>query len=66
MIVEGVVRIARSLGITVIAEGIETIAEYDVLRGLGIRYIQGYLLARPGFRCLPAVTMPAVRHVTAA
>ena len=66
MIVEGVVRIARSLGITVIAEGVETIAEYAVLRGLGIRYIQGYLLARPGFRCLPAVTLPTMRHVTAA
>jgi EAL domain-containing protein (putative c-di-GMP-specific phosphodiesterase class I) len=59
MIVEGVIRIAQSLGITVIAEGIETLAEYDVLRALGVRYIQGYLLARPGFRCLPAVTLPS-------
>ncbi|MEG3180606.1 EAL domain-containing protein [Sphingomonas sp. LT1P40] len=58
LIVEGVLRIAQSLGITVIAEGIETVGEYDVLRALGVRYIQGYLLARPGFRTLPAVTMP--------
>ena len=50
MIVEGVIRIANSLGITIIAEGIETIAEYDVLRSMGVRYIQGYLLARPGFQ----------------
>jgi EAL domain-containing protein (putative c-di-GMP-specific phosphodiesterase class I) len=58
MIVEGVIRIAASLNITVIAEGIETVAEYDVLRALGVRYIQGYLLARPGFKCLPEVTVP--------
>jgi EAL domain-containing protein (putative c-di-GMP-specific phosphodiesterase class I) len=59
MIVEGVMRIAQSLDITVIAEGIETRAEYDVLRALGVRFIQGYLLARPGFRCLPTVTLPS-------
>lgn len=58
MIVEGVIRIAESLNITVIAEGIETRAAYDVLCALGVRYIQGYLLARPGFRCLPPVTLP--------
>jgi EAL domain-containing protein (putative c-di-GMP-specific phosphodiesterase class I) len=65
MIVEGVVRIAESLGIAVIAEGIETIEEYAMLSGLGIRYIQGYLLARPGFKCLPAVTLPEARRVAA-
>jgi EAL domain-containing protein (putative c-di-GMP-specific phosphodiesterase class I) len=57
LIVEGVVRIAESLGITIIAEGIETVGEYYTLRALGVRYIQGYLLARPGFKCLPAVTL---------
>lgn len=66
MIVEGVIRIAEALNITVIAEGIETIAEYEVLRALGVRYIQGYLLARPGFQCLPAVTIPASRLADAA
>ena len=58
MIVEGVIRIAHSLGIVIIAEGIETIAEYDILRAMGVRYIQGYLLARPGFKCLPGVNLP--------
>ena len=56
MIVAGVIRIAESLGITVIAEGIETLDEYNVIRDLGVRYIQGYLLARHGFKCLPAIT----------
>jgi len=52
------VRIATSLNITLIAEGIETVAEYDTLLKLGIRYIQGYLLARPGFRTLPVAVLP--------
>lgn len=58
IIVEGVVRIARSLGITVIAEGIETPGEYNALLRIGVRYIQGYLIARPGFKILPAIVMP--------
>jgi EAL domain-containing protein (putative c-di-GMP-specific phosphodiesterase class I) len=66
MIVEGVLRIAASLGITVIAEGIETEVEYDVLRGIGVRYIQGYLLARPGFKTLPTVVMPGARYAAVA
>lgn len=58
MIVEGVLRIAQSLGIIVIAAGIETVGEYEALRAMGVRYIQGYLLARPGFKSLPRVTLP--------
>lgn len=66
MIVEGVVRIATSLGITVIAEGVETAAEYHALRAIGIRYIQGYLLARPGLRTLPEFVLPEDRVAAAA
>jgi EAL domain-containing protein (putative c-di-GMP-specific phosphodiesterase class I) len=66
MIIEGVLRIARSLDITVIAERIETIQEYDVLRGMGVRYLQGYLLARPAFRALPEIGMPRDRWAAVA
>lgn len=66
MIVAGVIRIAESLGITVIAEGIETISEYDTLRAIGVRYIQGYLIARPGFKSLPSITLPAERYAAVA
>ncbi len=66
MIIEGVCRMAKSLGITVIAEGIETIDEYHGLRAIGIRYIQGYLIARPGFRTLPAIMLPDVRYAAVA
>lgn len=61
MIVDGVMRIAKALDITVIAEGIETLAEYEALRSIGVRYIQGYLLARPGFMTLPEVVWPGER-----
>lgn len=66
MIVEGVIRLAHSLNITVIAEGVETQAEYDVLRRIGVRYIQGYFLARPGFRTLPDVTWASGSRAQAA
>ena len=38
---------AREVSATVIAEGIETPAELDALRGLGATLGQGYFLARP-------------------
>jgi EAL domain-containing protein (putative c-di-GMP-specific phosphodiesterase class I) len=38
---------AREVSATVIAEGIETEAELEVLRGLGVTLGQGYYLARP-------------------
>ena len=66
LIVEGVVRMAQAMEIAVIAEGIETIGEYDALRSIGVRYIQGYLLARPGFKHLPAVTVPGTWSAAAA
>lgn len=58
MIVESIVRMAAAMDIILIAEGVETIAEYHALRGLGIRYIQGFLLARPGFEMLPDYVLP--------
>ena len=61
LIVEGVVRMLASLGLTVIAEGIETEAEYATLRALGIRYMQGYLFARPAWRNLPDFLVPGMR-----
>jgi EAL domain-containing protein (putative c-di-GMP-specific phosphodiesterase class I) len=57
VIVEGVARMCGSLGLTLIAEGIETEGELAALRALGIRYVQGYLLARPAFEALPAVSL---------
>jgi EAL domain-containing protein (putative c-di-GMP-specific phosphodiesterase class I)/putative methionine-R-sulfoxide reductase with GAF domain len=41
------VSFASRIGAEIIAEGIETAAELDVLRNLGIHYGQGHLLCRP-------------------
>ena len=45
--VVGLRHFARSTGCRIIAEGIETTAERDTLRGLGVELGQGYLLGRP-------------------
>ncbi len=39
--------VAEVLGAEVVAEGIETSQDYDVLLELGVRYGQGYLFGRP-------------------
>ena len=44
---EAIVRIAQSLAITVVAEGVETAEQRDYLLGLGCALQQGYLLGRP-------------------
>lgn len=54
-IVAGIVSICRELEIVVIAEGVETSAEFRVLRDLGIDHFQGYLFAKPALAALPQV-----------
>jgi diguanylate cyclase (GGDEF)-like protein/PAS domain S-box-containing protein len=46
-IVEGIIGLARKLGITVIAEGVEETAQLDILRQVNCDYVQGYLLSQP-------------------
>ena len=46
-IVEAIVSIARSFGLDVIAEGVETPEELSVIRMLGCTMVQGYLVAHP-------------------
>ncbi|WP_405578990.1 putative bifunctional diguanylate cyclase/phosphodiesterase [Streptomyces sp. NBC_01190] len=47
-IVEGIVSLAHSLGLTVTVEGVETRAQADHLRALGCDTGQGWYYARPG------------------
>ena len=46
-IVAGIIGLARGLGLEVIAEGIETPRQLEVLRELGCTFGQGYLFAAP-------------------
>ncbi len=46
-IMHAVVRLAHDLGLEVVAEGVETLDELEIVRRLGCDVIQGYLLARP-------------------
>jgi diguanylate cyclase (GGDEF)-like protein/PAS domain S-box-containing protein len=56
---EVIVRIAKTLGLTVIAEGIESEVQRDMLVSMGCHYGQGYLLAAP----MPAAEAEALLRV---
>ncbi|WP_417449763.1 EAL domain-containing protein [Kordiimonas sp.] len=47
VIVRNLISIARENGIQTIAEGIETVAEADFLRGVGADFLQGYYFGHP-------------------
>jgi len=46
-LVEGIIALAHSLNLEVVAEGVETTSQLDLLRSLGCDIYQGFLLARP-------------------
>jgi EAL domain-containing protein (putative c-di-GMP-specific phosphodiesterase class I) len=58
-IVAGLAGICRELGIMLLAEGVESEAEFRVLQAAGIRLFQGYWFARPAFEALPPVSAAA-------
>ncbi len=55
--VSGMVEIARAAGATTVAERVETEAEAEALRALGVQFGQGWLFGRPG--ALPSANTPA-------
>ncbi|HJW26458.1 MAG TPA: bifunctional diguanylate cyclase/phosphodiesterase [Rhodocyclaceae bacterium] len=46
-IVRTVAQLARDLGMTVVAEGVETVAQYESLCEAGVMAVQGFLFSRP-------------------
>ncbi|HET9821810.1 MAG TPA: bifunctional diguanylate cyclase/phosphodiesterase [Burkholderiaceae bacterium] len=46
-IVQAIVQMAHTLGLRVVAEGVETEAQRDVLVSMGVEELQGYLFAKP-------------------
>jgi EAL domain-containing protein (putative c-di-GMP-specific phosphodiesterase class I) len=64
-VVTGIVGIARQLGITVLAEGVETEAEFMFLKSQDIRLFQGYWFARPVFEALAPVQLTSSARIEA-
>ncbi|MGB7135370.1 MAG: EAL domain-containing protein [Acidobacteriaceae bacterium] len=59
-LVRAILQACADLHIHVIAEGVETSAEFAWLSAQNIRLFQGYLFARPAFECFPPVHFPAL------
>ena len=53
-IVEAVIMMGRALGVNVVAEGVESEEQSEVLQGLGCTLAQGFLFSRP----VPASALP--------
>lgn len=47
VLIQATILVARSLGITTVAEGIETLAQASIVKSLGCEKAQGYLYSRP-------------------
>lgn len=62
-IVDHMIRLLNDLDITTICEGVETLEELAVLQDLGVRLVQGYVLAKPAFEALaaPSAIIPMPR-----
>ncbi len=46
-VVDAVIKLAQALSLKVVAEGVETEAQHQILRALGCDELQGYLFAKP-------------------
>jgi EAL domain-containing protein (putative c-di-GMP-specific phosphodiesterase class I) len=62
-IIMSTIELAHTLGLKVVAEGVETQAAWNLLRRLGCDLAQGYLISRP---LSPADTVSFLRQVKAA
>ena len=58
-IVCAIMDLCSTLNIRVVAEGVETLNEFHALRECGVRFMQGFLLACPGFEMLPGFQLPS-------
>ena len=55
-IVRAVLGLGRSLGMSVVAEGVETLAQFDILKREGCEQLQGYLFSKPQ----PIAVVPSI------
>ncbi len=62
MVLGHVVNLLNDLGIQIVYEGVEMPAELAVIRDMGAKLVQGYLLARPAFEALVEPDVSQVFH----
>ncbi|WP_062230754.1 EAL domain-containing protein [Aureimonas sp. N4] len=65
VIVATIAAAARALNIEVLAEGVETEAEFTILQTAGIHLFQGYYFARPAFEALPQLNLRSAHDMAA-
>jgi EAL domain-containing protein (putative c-di-GMP-specific phosphodiesterase class I)/FixJ family two-component response regulator len=63
-LVAGLVGFARETAALVVAEGVETAAEYGTLAGMGIHMAQGFWIARPSLSPLEPGALDHIQPVT--
>ena len=61
-IVRAILQVSVDLGIDVVAEGVETMGEFEWLVDHGLVLFQGFLIAKPAFEALPAALFPTVQR----
>lgn len=47
LMIQNIINLSHSLGLEVVAEGVETKEQYEILKELGCDYIQGYYFSKP-------------------
>ncbi len=57
-IAKTILALAQNMGLEVVAEGVETLAQFDALRSFGCGFYQGYLLSRP----VPVEQLETMEH----
>lgn len=65
-IARAIAGLCRDLNVSVVAEGVETVAEAVAVHSLGIRLFQGFLFAKPVIEQLPPVPHAVIDAVHAA
>jgi blue light- and temperature-responsive anti-repressor len=62
-IVKAIIECAHSLGITIVAEGVETVEEWCWLESVGVDLFQGFLFAKPQLNGTPGINWPTLKAV---
>ncbi|MFT5721623.1 MAG: diguanylate cyclase (GGDEF)-like protein/PAS domain S-box-containing protein [Motiliproteus sp.] len=62
-IVQAIIHMGQNLGLTVVAEGVETNEQQELLQDYGCRHLQGFLFSRPLETCAMLTYLRQPKHV---